>query len=158
MPTWTHVADPATETHLLPAWFARRMLGARQGAFGLLLTTGDVLRIASLRAAHLGSDGTILLDVQLDHAGVPARADTAWQSKHYLGAPVPGAVEATVNLAQVVACVEFTAPLGADAAHRRCRRDRGRRHRHRHRPRRGGRDRRPAPDGRAAAGRSISRP
>lgn len=116
MPTWTHVADPATETHLLPAWFARRMLGARQGAFGLLLTTGDVLRVAALRAAHLGSDGTILLDVQLDHAGVPARADTAWQSKHYLGAPVPGAVEATVNLAQVVACVEFTAPLGADAA------------------------------------------
>ena len=116
MPTWTHVADPATETHLLPAWFARRMLGARQGAFGLLLTTGDVLRIASLRAAHLGSDGTILLDVRLDHAGVPARADTAWQSKHYLGAPVPGAVEATVNLAQVVACVEFTAPLGADSA------------------------------------------
>ena len=116
MPTWTHVADPATETHLLPAWFARRMLDARQGAFGLLLTTGDVLRIASLRAAHLGSDGTILLDVQLDHAGVPARADVAWQSKHYLGAPVPGAVEATVNLAQVVACVEFTAPIGADAA------------------------------------------
>ena len=116
MPTWTHVADPATETHLLPAWFARRMLGARQGAFGLLLTTGDVLRVAELRAAHLGSDGTILLDVRLDHAGVPARADTAWQSKHYLGAPVPGAVEATVNMAQVVACVEFTAPLGADSA------------------------------------------
>ena len=116
MPTWTHVADPATETHLLPAWFARRMLGARQGAFGLLLTTGDVLRVAALRAAHLGSDGTILLDVQLDHAGVPARADVAWQSKHYLGAPVPGAVEATVNMAQVVACVEFTAPLGADSA------------------------------------------
>ena len=42
-----------------------------------------------------------------DRAGVPDGVDTAWRSKHYLGAPVPGAVRATVNLAQVVAVVEF---------------------------------------------------
>ncbi|SDB49381.1 hypothetical protein [Belnapia rosea] len=107
MPSWTRLADPATDAALLPAWFVERMLGSDQGSFGLLLTTGDVLRVAGLRAAHLSSDGTILLDLTLDHAGVPAMADTAWQSKHYLGAPVPGAVQATVNLAQVVCAVEF---------------------------------------------------
>jgi hypothetical protein len=50
-----------------------------------------------------------LLDVSLDHAGVPDGIDLAWQPKHYLGAPVPGATVATVNLAHVVAAVEFTA-------------------------------------------------
>lgn len=33
----------------------------------------------------------------------------AWQPKHFLGAPVPGATLATLNLAQVVLAVEFTA-------------------------------------------------
>jgi hypothetical protein len=108
MPRWTRLADPATDADLLPAWFVRRMLGPENGHFGLLLTTGDVLRVASLTAAHIAEDGTILLDLMLDHAGVPAQADLAWQSKHYLGAPVPGAAEATVNLAQVVCAVEFT--------------------------------------------------
>ncbi|MEN0077417.1 MAG: hypothetical protein AAGC69_23730 [Paracraurococcus sp.] len=108
MPRWTRLADPATDAELLPAWFVQRMLGEPAGHFGLLLTTGDVLRVAGLRAAHIAEDGTILLDLLLDHAGVPALADLAWQSKHYLGAPVPGAVEATVNLAQVVCAVEFT--------------------------------------------------
>jgi hypothetical protein len=32
-----------------------------------------------------------------------------WQPKRYLGAPVPGATVATVNLAHVVAAVEFLA-------------------------------------------------
>ena len=112
MTTWTRVADPEADAALLPAWFADRMLAAAHGgsgSFGLLLTTGDVLRVASLAAAHLSSEGTILLDVVLDHAGVPDGADTAWRSKHYLGAPVPGAARATVNLAQVVAVVAFTA-------------------------------------------------
>ena len=49
----------------------------------------------------------ILLDVLLDHAGVPDGVDQAWQMKHYLGAPVPGATMATVNLAHVVTAVEF---------------------------------------------------
>ena len=44
----------------------------------------------------------------LDHAGVPDGLDLAWRSKHFLGAPVPGASVATVNLAHVVAAVEFT--------------------------------------------------
>jgi hypothetical protein len=115
MPTWTRVEDPEADAALLPAHFAERMLGARRnGSFGLLLATGDVLRVASLVAAHLSSDGTVLLDVRLDHAGVPEDADTAWRSKHYLGAPVPGATRATVNLAHVVAAVEFT--VGHDAA------------------------------------------
>jgi hypothetical protein len=109
MSRWTRIADLATDAELLPAWFVQRMLGATEGHFGLLLTTGDVLRVAGLRAAHIAEDGTILLDLLLDHAGVPSLADVAWQSKHYLGAPVPGAVEATVNLAQVVCAVEFTA-------------------------------------------------
>jgi len=60
-----------------------------------------------------------MLDVLLDHAGVPEGVDLAWQLKHYLGAPVPGATVATVNLAHVVAAVEFIAeatvekPVGA---------------------------------------------
>jgi hypothetical protein len=117
--TWTRVADPlADAAALLPAWFvAAAMAPAESGndrrAFGLLLATGDVLRVAGLAAAHLSSEGTVLLDVVLDHAGVPEGVDTAWRSKHYLGAPAPGAVRATVNLAQVVAAVAFAAePAG----------------------------------------------
>jgi hypothetical protein len=105
--TWTRITDPETDTGKLPAWLGRRMIGLR-GSFGLLLTTGDVIRVTSIAAAHQSSEGTILLDVLLDHAGVPDGLDLAWQSKHYLGTPVPGASVATVNLAQVVAAVEFT--------------------------------------------------
>jgi hypothetical protein len=47
--------------------------------------------------------------VLLDHGGVPDGIDLAWQPKRYLGAPVPGATVATVNLAHVVAAVEFLA-------------------------------------------------
>jgi hypothetical protein len=79
------------------------------GAFGLLLSTGDMLRVTTLSAAHLSSGGAVLLDVVLDHAGVPDGVDTAWRSKHYLGLPVDGAGRATVNLAHVVAVVGFTA-------------------------------------------------
>jgi hypothetical protein len=114
--TWTRVADPLADAALLPAWFAAAMASpAERGGgrgFGLLLATGDVLRVASLAAAHLSSEGTVLLDVVLDHAGVPEGVDTAWQSRHYLGAPVPGAVCATVNLAQVVAAVAFAPEPG----------------------------------------------
>lgn len=105
--TWTRITDPELVAARLPAWFASRMVGLR-GCFGLLLTTGDVLRVTSIAAAHLSSDGTILLDVLLDLAGVPDGADQAWRLKHYLGSPVPGATVATVNLAHIVAAVEFT--------------------------------------------------
>jgi hypothetical protein len=112
MTTWTRIADPLADAALLPAWFVAAMMapaeggGGRRRGFGLLLATGDVLRVASLAAAHPSSEGTVLLDVVLDHAGVPDDVDAAWRSKHYLGArPVPGAVRATVNLAQVVAVV-----------------------------------------------------
>lgn len=105
--TWTRITEPETVTGLLPAWFGRRMVGLR-GAFGLLLTTGDVLRLTSIAAAHQSSDGVVLLDVLLDHAGVPDGLDLAWRAKHFLGAPVPGASVATVNLAHIVAAVEFT--------------------------------------------------
>ena len=94
--------------HLLPAWFGSRMIGLR-GRFGLLLTTGDVLRITSIGALHQSPTGTVLLDVLLDHSGVPDGIDLVWQPKRYLGAPVPGATVATVNLAHVVAAVEFLA-------------------------------------------------
>jgi hypothetical protein len=113
MTTRTRIADPLADAASLPAWFVAATMapaedgGARRRGFGLLLATGDVLRVASLAATHLSSEGTVLLDVALDHAGVPEDADTAWRSKHYLGAPVPGAVRATVNLAQVVAAVAF---------------------------------------------------
>jgi hypothetical protein len=104
---WTRITDAETVAGMLPAWLGRRMVGLR-GAFGLLLTTGDVLRLTSIAAAHQSSEGVILLDVLLDHAGVPDGLDLAWRSKHYLGAPVPGATVATVNLAHIVAAVEFT--------------------------------------------------
>jgi hypothetical protein len=105
--TWTRITDPETIAGQLPAWLGRRMVGLR-GSFGLLLTTGDVLRLTSIAAAHQSSEGVILLDVLLDNAGVPDGLDLAWRAKPFLGAPVPGASVATVNLAHVVAAVEFT--------------------------------------------------
>jgi hypothetical protein len=105
--TWTRITDPETVSGLLPAWLGRRMVGLR-GSFGLLLTTGDVLRLTSIAAAHQSSEGIVLLDVLLDDAGVPGGIDLAWRSKHFLGSPVPGASIATVNLAHIVAAVEFT--------------------------------------------------
>jgi hypothetical protein len=105
--SWTRITEPETVTGLLPAWLGRRMVGLR-GCFGLLMTTGDVIRLTSIVAAHQSSEGVILLDVLLDRAGVPDGLDLAWRSKHFLGAPVPGATVATVNLAHIVAAVEFT--------------------------------------------------
>ncbi len=103
---WTRITDPERAAELLPIWFSMRMLDLR-GSFGLLLTTGDVLRITTITALHESPHGVILLDVLLDTAGVPDGVDQAWQTKHYLGAPIPGATMATVNLAHVVAAVEF---------------------------------------------------
>ncbi|MGE0222989.1 MAG: hypothetical protein AB7F35_13490 [Acetobacteraceae bacterium] len=104
--TWTRITDADEATRLLPAWIGVRMIGLR-GRFGLLLATGDVLRITTIAAVHRCSDGSMLADVLLDHAGVPDGVDLAWQSKHYLGAPVPAATLATVNVAHIVAAVEF---------------------------------------------------
>ena len=104
--TWTRITDQDEATDLLPAWLGRRLIGLH-GSFGLLLATGDVMRITSIGAVHLSSDGLVLLDVSLDHGGVPDNIDLAWQPKQFLGAPVPGATAATVNLAHVVAAVEF---------------------------------------------------
>jgi hypothetical protein len=103
---WTRITDPEQAAGTLPMWFGIRMIGLR-GRFGLALTSGDILRITSITALHESPHGVILLDVLLDHAGVPDGVDQAWQTKHYLGAPVPGATMATVNLAHVVAAVEF---------------------------------------------------
>lgn len=107
-PAWSRITDPDEANALLPAWLGRHMVGLR-GRFALLLTTGDVLRITSIAAVHQSSVGAVLLDVQLDHAGVPDGIDLAWQTKHYLGAPLPGATAATVNLAHVIAAVTFVA-------------------------------------------------
>ncbi|HYZ21436.1 MAG TPA: hypothetical protein VE690_04690 [Rhodopila sp.] len=104
---WTRITDPDAVNELLPAWMGRRMVGLH-GAFGLLLTTGDIMRLRSIAAAWKSPDGVILLDVLLDDAGIPDGIDLAWRSKHFLGAPVPGAALATINLAQVAAAVEFT--------------------------------------------------
>jgi hypothetical protein len=113
MATWSRISDPENDGSLFPAWFVSRMTAVR-GAFGLLLATGDVLRVISLSAAHVSSDGIVLLDVLLDHAGVPDGVDTAWESKHYLGVPLPGATRATVNMAHVVAAIEFSAAQYAE--------------------------------------------
>jgi hypothetical protein len=113
MSAWTRMTASEEAANALPAWFASRMTGLR-GKFGLLLTTGDVLKITSIVALHQSSHGAIILDVLLDDAGVPDAVDLAWRSKHYLGAPVPGATMATVNAAHVVAAVEFTAEIAAE--------------------------------------------
>ena len=116
MTTWTRVTDPEAATALLPAWFAARMMATR-GAYGFLLATGDVVRVSRVAAVHVApDDGPVLLDVLLDHAGVPGGVDLAWQPKHFLGAPVPGATLATLNLAQVALAVEFTAAEIAETA------------------------------------------
>jgi hypothetical protein len=117
--TWTRITDQDEAADRLPAWLGRSLIGQR-GRFGLLLATGDVIRITSIGAVHMSSDGLVLLDVALDHAGVPDCVDLAWQAKQFLGAPMPGATSATVNLAHVVAAVEFIdvalveAPIEAD--------------------------------------------
>lgn len=101
---WTRISDPEQAVRALLIWFVTRMIGLR-GRFGLLLTSGDILRI--IAALHELPNGVIMLDVLLDHAGVPDGVDQALRTKHYLGAPVPGATMATVNLAHVVTAVEF---------------------------------------------------
>lgn len=111
---WTRVTDQDDAVRLLPAWFGGRMIGVR-GTFGLLLTSGDVLRCTSIVAVHQSSTGLMLLDVMLDQAGVPGGVDLAWRSKHYLGMPVPAATLATVNLAHVIAAVEFVASEFAES-------------------------------------------
>jgi hypothetical protein len=83
--TWTRITDSEEAAQLLPVWFGCRMIGLR-GKFGLLLTTGDVLKITSIAALHQSACGAVLLDVLLDHAGVPDGVDPAWQPKHYLAA------------------------------------------------------------------------
>lgn len=108
MTTWTRVTDPDAAVTLLPAWFATRMIGTR-GSYGFLLATGDVVRVSRVAAVHVSSGGSVLVDVLLDHAGVPGGVDAAWQPKHFLGAPVPGANIATLNLAQVAMAIEFVA-------------------------------------------------
>ena len=108
MLTWTRVTDPDEAVELLPAWFATRMM-ATHGSFGFLLAGGDVVRVRRVTAVHASSAGSVLVDVLLDGAGVPEGADMAWRAKHFLGAPVPGALLATLNLAQVALVVEFVA-------------------------------------------------
>lgn len=115
MATWTRVTDPEAAITVMPPWFASRMMASR-GSYGFLLATGDVLRVSRVTAVHVSSAGSILLDVLLDHAGVPGGVDTAWQPKQFLGTPVPGASLATLNLAQVVLAVEFMAAEIAETA------------------------------------------
>ena len=110
---WSRVTDPDKAISLLPAWFTGRMIGFR-GSYGLLLTTGDVMRIAEVMAVNHGSGGALLAGVRLAHAGRLEGVDEAWRGKPYLGAPVPGAVFATVNLAHVIAAVEFSAAIDAE--------------------------------------------
>jgi hypothetical protein len=66
------------------------MLGLR-GSFGLVLTTGDVLRITCITALHESPHGVIR----------HGRRSTI------SAPPVSGATMATVNLAHIVTAVEF---------------------------------------------------
>ena len=67
---WTRITDPEQAAGAMPIWFVTRMIGLR-GRFGLVLTSGDILRITSITALHELPHGVILLDVLLDHAGFP---------------------------------------------------------------------------------------
>ena len=89
---------------------------ATRGAYGFLLATGDVVKVSRVTAVHVSPSGPALIDVLLDHAGVPDGVDVAWRPKHFLGAPVPGASFATLNLAQVVIAIEFVAAEFAETA------------------------------------------
>jgi hypothetical protein len=73
---WTYIADPDEAERLLPSWLGRHLI-AMHGTFGLLLGTGDIMRITSISAVHHSSDGVILIDVLLDTAGVPEGVDLA---------------------------------------------------------------------------------
>ena len=116
MTAWMRITDPEAAVSLLPAWFAARMMATR-GAYGFLLATGDVVRVSRVTAVHVGpGGGPILVDVLLDHAGVPDGVDLAWRPKQFLGAPAPGATLATLNLAQVAIAMEFTAAEIAETA------------------------------------------
>jgi hypothetical protein len=115
MTTWTRINDADAAVELLPAWFAARMLGTR-GSYGFLLTTGDVVRVSRVTAIHVSSSGSMLIDVLLDHAGVPDGVDMAWRTKHFLGVPVPAANLATLNLVQIVMVIEFKAAQIAESA------------------------------------------
>jgi hypothetical protein len=115
MTTWTRINDADAAVELLPTWFAARMLGTR-GSYGFLLATGDVVRVSRVTAIHVSSSGSILIDVLLDHAGVPDGVDMAWRTKHFLGVPVPAANLATLNLAQIVMVIEFKAAQIAETA------------------------------------------
>jgi len=63
--TWTRITDQDEAVDLLPAWLGRRLIG-QHGKSGLLLATGDVIRITSIGAVNMSSDGLVLLDVSLD--------------------------------------------------------------------------------------------
>lgn len=63
---WTRVIDPDEATRLFPPWFSGRTVSPR-GAFGLLLATGDVMRITSVMALHHALDGRVLVDTGQEH-------------------------------------------------------------------------------------------
>lgn len=60
--------------------------------------------------------GPALIDVLLDHAGVPDGVDAAWRPKQFLGTPVPGESFATLNLAHVVIAIELVVAEFAETA------------------------------------------
>jgi hypothetical protein len=51
-------------TEILPAWFVPRMI-TDTWSFGLLLSTGDILGIASIASVHQDASGEIWLDVEM---------------------------------------------------------------------------------------------
>jgi hypothetical protein len=87
---------------LLPAWFVPRMMND-VWAFGLLLTTGQILRITEILDVIQAADSSLWIDVTMDDT--PAGTDF-WGKQNHLYAPT-SRVKASVNVAQIVAAFEL---------------------------------------------------
>jgi hypothetical protein len=107
-----YARQPPEEAHaarlakLLPAWFCERM-AFDNWHFGLLLTTGQMLHIATIQNVHQSADGGLWLDVEL------LEPDSFWNGRAIKRGWPAGAFAPTarrvcsVNVAHVVCAVEL---------------------------------------------------
>lgn len=91
---------------LLPAWFCERM-AFDNWRFGLLLTTGQLLHVETIRTVTQAADGSVWADVEL---GEPCDVWDDWAAKHGWPRPTHAPTtrrECSVNVAHVVCAVEL---------------------------------------------------